>query len=64
MKILSFCKQLLMYDVVWGASSGIYVLIKEHPASLLKSGCLGEKFGRLVVGAEFGIDSALGSSGV
>lgn len=31
---------------------------------LLKSECLGEKFRRLVVVAEFRIDSALGSSGI
>lgn len=33
-KTFSFCKQLLIYNILWGASSGIYVLIKEHPASL------------------------------
>lgn len=57
-----------MCNILQGASSGIYVLIKEHPASVcgsLKiSGCLGEKFRRLVAVAEFRIDSALGSSGV
>lgn len=31
----SFCKQLLMYSILWGANSGIDVLIKEHPAPFL-----------------------------
>lgn len=58
-----------MYNILWGSSSGIHLLIKEHPASLFvdhlkEVGVLVRSSGRLVVVAECRIDSALGSSGI